>query len=47
MARVKKLEKEGVQHLMLTPPEAAYDKIMEAWAKEVMPHSQSPCSEII
>jgi len=36
VARIKKLEEAGVHHLMLTPPEAAYDKIMEAWAKEVM-----------
>jgi alkanesulfonate monooxygenase SsuD/methylene tetrahydromethanopterin reductase-like flavin-dependent oxidoreductase (luciferase family) len=36
VARIRKLEEAGVHHLMLTPPEAAYDKIMEAWAKEVM-----------
>ncbi len=36
VARIKKLEEAGVHHFMLTPPEAAYDKIMEAWTKEVM-----------
>ncbi len=38
VARVKELKEAGVQHLILTPPEAAYDKVMEAWAKEVMSH---------
>ena len=38
VARVKTLEKAGVQHLLLTPPETGYYEMIETWAKEVMPH---------
>ena len=36
-ARVRELEKAGVQRLMLTPPEKVFTQMMEAWAKEVSP----------
>lgn len=38
IARVKELEKAGVEHLIMTPPEIGYTDVMERWAKEVMPH---------
>src|SRR3990172_12468735 len=38
VARVKELEQAGVNRVMLTPPNAIYDEVMEGWAKEVMPH---------
>jgi len=38
VARVKELEQAGVNRVMLTPPNAIYDEVMEVWAKEVMPH---------
>lgn len=41
VARVRELEGAGVSRLMLTPPETLYNDVMEAWAKEIMPHFQS------
>ena len=38
VARVKELEQAGVNRALLTPPNTIYDEVMEAWAKEVMPH---------
>lgn len=38
--RVKELEKAGVRHIFVTPPENGYLETMETWAKKVMPHFQ-------
>jgi alkanesulfonate monooxygenase SsuD/methylene tetrahydromethanopterin reductase-like flavin-dependent oxidoreductase (luciferase family) len=36
-ARVKQLEAAGVKRLLLTPPNANYDAIMETWGRRVIP----------
>lgn len=36
-ARVKQLEAVGIKRLLLTPPNANYDAIMEAWGRQVIP----------
>jgi 5,10-methylenetetrahydromethanopterin reductase len=36
-ARVKRLEAVGVKRILLTPPNANYDAIMDAWGHRVMP----------
>jgi 5,10-methylenetetrahydromethanopterin reductase len=36
-AKVKRLAAGGVQRLLLTPPNAIYDRVMEAWGKRVIP----------
>lgn len=41
IARVRKLEEAGVDHIMVTPHMKGYFKVMEVWAKKVMPHFQN------
>jgi len=41
VARVKELEQAGMTRLLLTPPGKIYNEMVEAWAKEVMPHFQA------
>jgi alkanesulfonate monooxygenase SsuD/methylene tetrahydromethanopterin reductase-like flavin-dependent oxidoreductase (luciferase family) len=36
IAKVKRLEADGVQRILLTPPNAIYDQVMEAWGKRVI-----------
>jgi 5,10-methylenetetrahydromethanopterin reductase len=36
IAKVKLLEREGVQRVLLTPPNAIYDEVMEAWGRTVI-----------
>jgi len=36
IARVKRLEGEGIRRILLTPPNAIYDEVMEAWGKRVI-----------
>lgn len=36
LAKVKQLEAEGVKRVLLTPPNAIYDPVMEKWGKEVI-----------
>jgi hypothetical protein len=36
IAKVKRLEREGVQRVLLTPPNAIYDEVMEAWGRTVI-----------
>ena len=36
-ARVKQLEAAGIKRILLTPPNANYDAIMEAWGRRVIP----------
>jgi 5,10-methylenetetrahydromethanopterin reductase len=36
-AKVRQLESQGVQRLLLTPPNTIYDETMEAWGKRVIP----------
>jgi alkanesulfonate monooxygenase SsuD/methylene tetrahydromethanopterin reductase-like flavin-dependent oxidoreductase (luciferase family) len=37
MDRVKQLEAAGIKRILLTPPNANYDAIMEAWGHRVIP----------
>ena len=34
--KVKRLEAEGIKRILLTPPNAIYDQVMEAWGKQVI-----------
>ncbi len=36
-ARVKKLQQEGIQRILLTPPNPIYDETMERWGRRVIP----------
>jgi 5,10-methylenetetrahydromethanopterin reductase len=36
IAKVKRLEAEGIRRILLTPPTAIYDAVMEAWGKRVI-----------
>ena len=36
IAKVKRLEADGIERLLLTPPNAIYDQVMEAWGKQVI-----------
>ena len=36
IARVKALENDGVERILLTPPNAIYDQVMDAWGKRVI-----------
>jgi alkanesulfonate monooxygenase SsuD/methylene tetrahydromethanopterin reductase-like flavin-dependent oxidoreductase (luciferase family) len=36
IARVKQLETDGVKRVLLTPPNAVYDQVMERWGKQVI-----------
>jgi 5,10-methylenetetrahydromethanopterin reductase len=36
IAKVKRLETEGVRRVLLTPPNAIYDDVMEAWGRRVI-----------
>ena len=36
IAKVKRLEAEGIRSLLLTPPTAIYDEVMEKWGKQVI-----------
>jgi 5,10-methylenetetrahydromethanopterin reductase len=36
VAKVKRLESDGVKRILLTPPNASYDQVMEAWGKRVI-----------
>jgi hypothetical protein len=38
IAKVKLLESAGIQRLLVTPPNAIYDEVMEAWGAAVIPH---------
>ncbi|MGE5304404.1 MAG: LLM class flavin-dependent oxidoreductase [Alphaproteobacteria bacterium] len=38
IAKVKRLEAEGIQRVLLTPPNTIYDEVMEAWGRRVIPH---------
>jgi 5,10-methylenetetrahydromethanopterin reductase len=38
IAKVKRLEAEGIQRILLTPPNAIYNEVMEAWGRRVIPH---------
>ena len=37
IAKVKELDQAGVKRLLLTPPNAIYDKVMETWGRRVIP----------
>lgn len=36
IAKVQRLEADGVKRILLTPPNAIYDQVMEAWGKRVI-----------
>ena len=36
IAKVKRLEADGVKRILLTPPNAIYDQVMEKWGREVI-----------
>ena len=36
IAKVKQLEAEGVKRILLTPPNAIYDQVMDAWGRQVI-----------
>jgi alkanesulfonate monooxygenase SsuD/methylene tetrahydromethanopterin reductase-like flavin-dependent oxidoreductase (luciferase family) len=36
ITKVKRLEAAGIQRVLLTPPNAIYDEVMEAWGKRVI-----------
>jgi 5,10-methylenetetrahydromethanopterin reductase len=36
IAKVKRLEADGIRRVLLTPPNAVYDEVMEAWGRRVI-----------
>jgi alkanesulfonate monooxygenase SsuD/methylene tetrahydromethanopterin reductase-like flavin-dependent oxidoreductase (luciferase family) len=36
VAKVKRLEAAGVKRILLTPPNAIYDQVMETWGRRVI-----------
>jgi 5,10-methylenetetrahydromethanopterin reductase len=36
IAKVKRLEADGIKRVLLTPPNAIYDQVMEAWGRQVI-----------
>ena len=38
IAKVMRLKAEGIQRILLTPPNAIYNEVMEAWGRRVIPH---------
>jgi 5,10-methylenetetrahydromethanopterin reductase len=36
IAKVKRLEADGIERILLTPPNAIYDQVMENWGKQVI-----------
>ena len=36
IAKVKRLEADGIKRILLTPPNAIYDQVMETWGKQVI-----------
>ena len=38
IAKAKRLEAEGIQRVLLTPPNTNYEEVMEAWGRRVIPH---------
>jgi 5,10-methylenetetrahydromethanopterin reductase len=38
IGRVKALEALGIERVLLTPPNAIYDQVMNDWGKRVIPH---------
>jgi 5,10-methylenetetrahydromethanopterin reductase len=36
IAKVKRLEADGIKRILLTPPNAIYDRVMETWGKQVI-----------
>lgn len=36
IAKVKRLEEDGIRRILLTPPNAIYDQVMEAWGERVI-----------
>src|SRR5262245_14169719 len=36
IAKVKRLESDGIERILLTPPNAIYDQVMDAWGEQVI-----------
>jgi alkanesulfonate monooxygenase SsuD/methylene tetrahydromethanopterin reductase-like flavin-dependent oxidoreductase (luciferase family) len=36
IAKVRRLEAEGIRRILLTPPNTIFDEVMEAWGKRVI-----------
>ena len=36
MAKIKRLEADGIDRILLTPPNAIYDEVLESWGKKVI-----------
>ncbi len=36
IAKVKRLESDGIKRILLTPPNAIYDEVLQSWGKEVI-----------
>ncbi len=34
--KVKRLEADGIERILLTPPNAIYDQVMDAWGRRVI-----------
>ncbi|HEU4638523.1 MAG TPA: hypothetical protein VFS84_06695, partial [Candidatus Binatia bacterium] len=41
VGRIKSLEAVGIKRLLLTPPNAIYDQVMQAWGDRVIPRCVS------
>jgi alkanesulfonate monooxygenase SsuD/methylene tetrahydromethanopterin reductase-like flavin-dependent oxidoreductase (luciferase family) len=37
VAKIQRLKQAGVERLLLTPPDAHYNEVMEAWGRSVIP----------
>lgn len=42
VTKIKMLEQAGIHRLLLTPPDAIYNDVMEAWGRSVIPHCLNP-----
>lgn len=42
ITKIKRLEQAGIQRLLLTPPDAIYNEVMEAWGRRVIPYCLNP-----
>jgi alkanesulfonate monooxygenase SsuD/methylene tetrahydromethanopterin reductase-like flavin-dependent oxidoreductase (luciferase family) len=36
IAKIKRLEADGIKRILLTPPNAIYDQVLESWGKQVI-----------
>jgi alkanesulfonate monooxygenase SsuD/methylene tetrahydromethanopterin reductase-like flavin-dependent oxidoreductase (luciferase family) len=36
IAKIKRLERNGIRRILLTPPNAIYDEVLDSWGKRVI-----------